>query len=150
MNSNRRLVVIVGLLVISIYTAHVRRTRARTILPRKDYFVVCLPKDADLKTAYQKLRAYYDIAHTPAEGGRCYFKFTNNNDVACSSPRVAARKGLKDFPSYPGNSGKSCYFLAPELIELIDALKTTPAISRTKYNGIVVKNWEQVREKLSP
>ncbi len=149
MSSNRRLVTIVGLLAISIYTAHVRRTRAHVVLPTKDYLVACLPKNADLTTADQKLKPFYDITHTPAEGGRCYIKFLSD-DVMCVLPRVAARKGWKSFPSYLSHSGKSCYSSSIDQVKLIDALQEQPAIKRSTYNGTLVKTWEQVRDKLAP
>lgn len=134
--------------VLAVFAAVVfQATQAQTVRER-GYAVACLPSGGDLSGADQMLRAYHDIAHTPQEGGRCYFRFPKQ-DVQCMHPRQAYGRGLASNPGYPSHSGQACYFPSTARYrEFIDALKARPPVSKSYYGGNVRRTWREVADEL--
>lgn len=152
------------------------------------YKVYCLAKGSDIGGEDQLLKECrdkglsdiaclegntkgYHIAHTPREGGRCYFLFERRGDIVCAGTRLSKtdrwRAQVKRFffatitddtPLYGTHSGMTCYFLNPEHKKLINDLKygesgtkkrKGPPPSYKGYGGGKLRSWELVRKALS-
>lgn len=147
-----RLITIGFLFVFSIVVMFMYNTHTET--PRADYAVACLPLGRDMDGSDQMLRDYYHIAHTPAEGGRCYFRFPKD-EVVLMNPRQAqfirnnhSASGNWEL-SYPSSSGRLCFFKNKKKYEdLVNLLRQKPPVSRNQYGGQEFRSWTQVRDWL--
>jgi hypothetical protein len=119
---------------------------AADIIQPGDFLSACLEQGTDTSGSDIRLRPYYHIAHTPREGGRCYFHFPPAQ-VRCLNPRQAQLLGFNTAVSYSGPHGTQCYFTDTQKYErLINLLKQRPPISRAIYGARVFRTWEEIRD----
>jgi len=116
----------------------VEKTRSDAGSPQ-GYNVVCFPNGSDLGGVDDVLLPYYQISHTPNEGGRCYFRFPDGETVSYNArlaQQYIQQGKLKNDLSYPGPSGTEVFFLNPSKYSaLINNLLNRPPVSRKTYNG---------------
>jgi hypothetical protein len=118
------------------------------------YAVACLPEGREKYGQDQKLKDYYHIAHTPREGGRCYFRFPAS-DVVIMNPRQAQFIQNNQSPTgtweltYPSSSGRTCFFKNKEKYQgLIEMLRRQPPVNHETYGARVFNDWTQVKSYL--
>ena len=158
-HKNKGILIILILVLASIIILHVHRAKARTsiLIENTGWNVACLGPNFQNPEIKQDLQGHYDIVHTPAEGGRCYFRFTKGHIVFQTAQRTQKKSAhdewlpLSSHQSYEETcigSGLTAYFIDDTHDKLIEALKMRPSVSSNYYWVMFIDNKESLKKSL--
>ena len=125
---------------------------ARSAVAVGEIRVACLKSGDDIGGSDQMLQNVAHVAHTPAEGGRCYFKFNAKSVSPNIAPQMLRRFVGSKYVTYPSaNAGYSRVAQTQKIKDLFNKLKSgTGNISRSSYGvqAPVYNNWNEVKAYL--